>query len=74
MTQTIEAIDANGVLKPTAGLHLREQQRVRLTLETIEDSPVDRQEALARLKAGIARMQFFSDGPLPTREELHDRS
>jgi hypothetical protein len=28
---------------------------------------------VARLKAGIAGMQFFSKGPLPTREDLHDR-
>jgi predicted DNA-binding antitoxin AbrB/MazE fold protein len=73
MTQTIEAIYANGVLKPTAGLRLREHQRVRLILEPIEEGPADRQAALARLKAGIASMQFFSEGALPTREELHDR-
>jgi len=29
--------------------------------------------AIARLKAGIASMRFFSEGPLPSREELHDR-
>lgn len=73
MMPTIEAIYANGVLKPTADLHLREQQRVRLILEPIQDVPADRQAALARLKAGIASMQFFSEGALPTREELHDR-
>jgi hypothetical protein len=28
---------------------------------------------VARLKAGIAGIQFFSDGPLPTREDHHDR-
>jgi predicted DNA-binding antitoxin AbrB/MazE fold protein len=73
MTQTIEAIYTNGVLKPTAGLHLREQQRVRLILETIQEDPTDRRAAVARLKAGIASMHFFSEGALPTREELHDR-
>jgi predicted DNA-binding antitoxin AbrB/MazE fold protein len=73
MTQTIEAIYANGVLKPTANLRLREQQRVRLILEPIQDDPADRQAALARLRAGIASMHFFSEGALPTREELHDR-
>jgi predicted DNA-binding antitoxin AbrB/MazE fold protein len=73
MTQTIEAIYADGVLKPTSGLHLREQQRVRLILETIQDDVTDRRAALARLKAGIASMHFFSEGALPTREELHDR-
>lgn len=73
MTQTIEAIYADGVLKPTAGLHLREQQRVRLILETIPEDVTDRRAALARLKAGIENMHFFSEGALPTREELHDR-
>lgn len=46
----------------------------RLIVETVEDKPEDRAAALARLKAGIAKMQFFSQGPLPSREELHDRS
>jgi len=29
---------------------------------------------VARLKAGIASMQFFSKGPLPTREDIHGRA
>jgi len=77
MTQTIEAIYTDGVLKPTAELPLRDNQRVRLSIETIdetiEETTVDREEAMARLKAGIASMRFFSEGPLPSREELHDR-
>ncbi len=74
MTQTIEAIYTNGVLKPTAGLHLREHQRVRLILEPIQDAVADRQAALERLRAGIASMHFSSEGPLPSRDDLHDRS
>jgi len=77
MTQTIEAIYTDGVLKPTAELPLRDNQRVRLSIETIdetiEETTVDREEAMARLRAGIASMHFFSEGPLPSREELHDR-
>jgi predicted DNA-binding antitoxin AbrB/MazE fold protein len=73
MTQTIEAIYTDGVLKPTAELPLRDNQRVRLTVETIDETNVDREAAVTRLKAGIARMRFFSEGPLPSREELHDR-
>lgn len=77
MTQTIEAIYTDGVLKPTAELPLRDNQRVRLSIETIdetiEETTVDREEAMARLRAGIASMRFFSEGPLPSREELHDR-
>ena len=73
MTQSTEAVYSNGVLKPTRELGLRDQQRVRLIVESIDEVPEDREAALAKLRAGIARMQFFSKGPLPTREELHDR-
>ena len=45
-------------------------QRVRLTVETIDEPDTDREAAVARLKAGIASMHFFSEGQLPTREEL----
>ncbi|MGH9386602.1 MAG: antitoxin family protein [Vicinamibacterales bacterium] len=74
MTKVTEAVYSQGVLKPTEDLGLREDQRVRLIVETVEERPEDRAAALARLKAGIAKMQFFSQGPLPSREELHDRS
>lgn len=74
MTKRTEAVYSHGVLKLAEDLGLREDQRVRLIVETVDDQPVDRAEALAKLKAGIAQMQFFSQGPLPSREELHDRS
>ena len=74
MTQIIEAIYTHGVLKPAVDLNLREQQRVRVIIEPIEDSLGDRDAAVARLKAGIAGMQVFSNGPLPTREDLYDRA
>ncbi|MBI4266070.1 MAG: antitoxin family protein [Acidobacteria bacterium] len=73
MVQSTEAVYSNGVLKPTRELGLRDQQRVRLIVEAIDETPENRDAALDRLRAGIARMQFFSKGPLPTREELHDR-
>jgi predicted DNA-binding antitoxin AbrB/MazE fold protein len=73
MTQKVEAIYIGGVLKPTRELPLRDKQRVRLTVETIDEPERDREAAIARLKAGIASMRFFSEGPLPSREELHDR-
>jgi predicted DNA-binding antitoxin AbrB/MazE fold protein len=72
MSQNTEAVYSGGVLKPDRDLGLREQQRVRLIVEPLDEVPEDRETALARLKAGIARMQFFSKGPLPKREELHD--
>ncbi len=74
MIQFTEAVYTHGVLKPTSELSLRERQRVRLIVEPIDEVAEDRETALARLKAGIASMQFFSNGPLPTREKLHDRS
>lgn len=74
MTRVTEAVYSQGVLKPAEDLGLREEQRVRLIVETVDETPKDRAEALARLKAGIAKMQFFSQGPLPSREELHDRT
>jgi predicted DNA-binding antitoxin AbrB/MazE fold protein len=73
MRQTIEAIYIDGVLKPTAGLALRDNQRVRMTVETIDESRMDREAAVMRLKAGIANMRFFSEGALPSREELRRR-
>ena len=73
MTQITEAIYTHGVLKPTAELDLREQQRVRVIVETLDEQGEDRAAALDRLRAGIASMQFCSNGQLPTRAELHDR-
>ena len=73
MTQKVEASYSGGVLKPTHDLSLRDQQRVRLTVETIDETLGDREAAVALLKAGIASMRFFSEGPLPSREKLHDR-
>lgn len=73
MTQKVEAIYSAGVLTPTGELSLKDRQRVRLTVETIDAPDEDREAAIARLRAGIASMRFFSAGALPSREELHDR-
>jgi predicted DNA-binding antitoxin AbrB/MazE fold protein len=73
MTQITEVVYTHGVLKPATDLNLREQQRVRVIVEPIEDGLADRDAAVARLKAGIASMQFFSNGPLPKRDDIHDR-
>jgi hypothetical protein len=75
MAQVTEAIYTHGVLKPLEELALREAQRVRLIVETLDDD-TDRGDwpaALQRLLAGIAGMKFFSSKPLPSRDELHDR-
>ena len=73
MNKKVEAVYTGGVLKPTRELPLKDEQRVRPTVETIDEPVKDRQAAIARLKAGIESMRFFSEGPLPSREELHDR-
>ena len=74
MTQVTEAIYAEGVLRPVEALNLPECQRVRIILEPINGSnSAEREQALARLRAGIERMNFRLQGPLPSRDELHDR-
>ncbi len=74
MTKVVEAIYTEGLLKPVDSLDLPDQQRVRLIVQTIDGTAgSQRQAALARLKAGIQAMNFRLQGPLPTRDELHDR-
>ena len=73
MTKFTHATYAQGSLKPDENLSLREGQRARLIVETIDENSEVRAAALARLKAGIASMNFFSQGSLPAREKLHDR-
>ena len=74
MVQVTEAVFSQGVLKPVGELRLREEQRVRLIIEPVDaGQDSDREGALNRLRAGIASMSFSSSGPLPSRDELHDR-
>lgn len=74
MTKVIEAIYSNGVLTPVEALGLPEQQRVRLTVETIDaGEDVDRAGALNQLIEGLKRSKLRLHGSLPTRDELHDR-
>ena len=74
MVRITEAVFSQGVLKPIGELQLREQQRVRLIIEPVDvGQDSDRAAALNRLRAGIASMSFSSSGPLPSRDELHDR-
>jgi len=73
MVQIIEVIYSSEVLKPLNELTLNEEQRVRVIIESADTVSDDRGSVLARLRAGIADMKFRSTGPLPTREQLHDR-
>lgn len=74
MTQITEAIYSAGVLRPVGDLALREAQRVRLIVQPLDEPGGERAAALERLLKGIESMAFFSDGALPTRDELHGRS
>jgi predicted DNA-binding antitoxin AbrB/MazE fold protein len=74
MVLVTEAVFSKGVLKPVGTLQLREQQRVRLIIVPLDVVQDYRTGALIRLRAGIAKTTFSSSGPLPSRDELHDRS
>ena len=74
MTNSVEAIYSHGVLTPLDPVELREQQRVRLTIETL-DGPTtrDRSQAVQALIARLRQSPFAHGGPYPTRDELHER-
>lgn len=72
-SQVTDAIYTDGVLKPLGDVSLHESERVRLIIERTEPAETDRQAALDRLRAGIEQMHFFLSGPIPSRDELHDR-
>jgi predicted DNA-binding antitoxin AbrB/MazE fold protein len=72
-SQESDATYTGGVLKPLGDVSLHESERVRLIIQRTEQAKSDRQLALERLRAGIEKMQFFLSGPLPSRDELHDR-
>jgi predicted DNA-binding antitoxin AbrB/MazE fold protein len=71
--QVTDAVYSGGVLKPLGDVHLHEAELVRLTIQRREHSKDSRQAALEKLRAGIASMGFSLRGPLPSRDELHDR-
>ncbi len=73
MTRTTEAVYSNGVLKPAEPLPLREQERVRITVETVEQTGAGRSAAIARLVEGFSKLRLRTNGRLPPREELHER-
>ncbi len=74
MAQIIEAIYTNGMLKILGDLSLEEQQHVLLTIEPLDDVEAKRKAAIARFKVGVERSSFQSQGPLPSRDDLHDRA
>ena len=75
VTKVIEAIYEDGMLRPVGDLELAQNQRVRLIVQTIDAaSAPSREAAVQRLRSGIAAMNFRLRGPLPRRDELHDRA
>jgi predicted DNA-binding antitoxin AbrB/MazE fold protein len=72
-SQVTDAVYSGGVLRPLGEVSLQESERVRLIIERSDPRPQSRQLALERLGAGIAEMRFSLSGPLPGRDELHDR-
>jgi predicted DNA-binding antitoxin AbrB/MazE fold protein len=73
MIRTTEAIFADGVLTPLEPLNLREQQRVRITVQEVEAQPADRAAAIQRMVEGFEKLRLRTNGRMPTREELHER-
>lgn len=74
MTQITEAIFSGGVLRPTDALELRDQERVRVIVQSLgPPAEAERARAMEELRAGIAGMGFKSNGAYPTRDELHER-
>jgi len=74
MTTIVEAIYSHGVLEPLQALDLLEKQRVRLTIETlVEKSETERAAARRALVERLRKSTFSYGGPMPTRDELHER-
>ena len=74
MTKVVEAIYSHGVLEPLEALELLERQRVRLTIEPlIEASAAEREAARRALVERLRKSTLSYGGPLPTRDELHER-
>jgi hypothetical protein len=67
------SIQTDGELLLT-GLPCRKGNRVEvIVLVTDERTEADRQEALKQFLAGANASTFRSEGPYPTRDELHER-
>jgi predicted DNA-binding antitoxin AbrB/MazE fold protein len=76
MTKTTDAIFSNGLLRPLEPLPLREQERVRITVESVEPEGTavkGAAEARRSMIAGFDKMRLRTNGKPPSREELHER-
>lgn len=69
-----EAVYAGGVLRPMESLSLRENERVRLIVQSLNgNGRADPAQAMERLLARAKRLGVRSTDPYPTRDELHER-
>ena len=74
MNLFVEAVYSHGVFEPLESLNLPEKQRVRLTIEpVIEKSESERAAARRALVDRLRKSSLSYGGPLPTRDELHER-
>ncbi len=74
MTHITDAVYSDGVFKPKKPIGLKDQERVRLIVLTLDaPSEADRAGALKEFREGVAAMSFRSNGTYPRREELHER-
>jgi predicted DNA-binding antitoxin AbrB/MazE fold protein len=74
MIHVTKAIYSGGVLRPDQRLDLPEDQRVQIIVQPINHHQMeDREIAIKRLLDHVNRSAFSYSGPLPTRDELHDR-
>lgn len=72
MTQLIDAIYEDGVLKPTEALNLPQHSRVRISVEVVEPRPGS-PEAVKRFLDHAKATRMTSTEPHLTRDQLHER-
>jgi hypothetical protein len=75
MTHIIEAVVSHGMIKHSEPLPFRDQERVRVTVESIDAGQARKPpgRATRRMIEGFSKMRLHSGGKLPTREQLHER-
>lgn len=74
MTHITDAVYSDGVFKPQQPIDLKDKERVRLIVLTLDaPSEADRAQALKEFRDGVAGMNFRSNGDYPRREEWHER-
>ncbi len=73
MERTITAIFEDGVFKPSVPLDLPPHTSVRLTLEYPDIATSNDDRDWEEFEKHLDEISFDSGGPIPTRDELHDR-